>query len=337
MKRIVIFYFSGTGNAKQIAVWISKFAIKRNIECQLFNIARIDLNSMEPIAPETLIVFISPIHGFNYPRIVLKFITHFPKGENSIVLMNTRAGMKIGRFVTPGLTGVAFMLSSLILKIKGYRIKGQIPFDMPSNWISVHPALKEKAVKFIFKKNFERLEKHCDKIFSGKPNFHSYRDLTQDILIAPVSLLYYLAGRFAFAKSYYASTICNNCGICIKNCPVKSIKLINGRPFWTFKCESCMRCMNSCPKNAIETAHGLFVVTSFVSSAMTTFILYNITRFNVQPWYIRIVPFTIVLLVLLWLFYRIQHLLLKSRTIAKILALTSLTHYKFWGRYKFQQ
>ncbi len=334
VSKIAIFYFSGTGNAKKIADWISVFAVKKNIECQLFNIAKTDLKVIEPIAADTLIIFLSPIHGFNYPKMVLKFIKHFPKGKNSIVLMNTRAGMKICRFVTPGLTGVAFMLSSLILKIKGYKIKGQIPFDMPSNWISVHPAMKHKSVNFLFRRNHERLENHCSRIFSGKTDFQANRDIIQDVLIAPVSFLYYLAGRFIFAKSYYASIDCDNCGLCINNCPVKSIKLVYKRPYWTFNCESCMKCMNNCPKNAIETAHGLFLVLGLVGSALTTLIFNDLLGINLHPWYVRLIPSGIVFFVLLWLFYRIQQILLRIKVISKLIALTSLTHYKFWGRYK---
>ncbi len=334
VERIKIYYFSGTGNAKKIAEWISLFANRENIECQAINIAKVDLNSLKTLNPDVLIILISPIHGFNYPKIFLGFIRNFPEGKNSIILMNTRAGMKIGSFVTPGLTGTAFMISSLLLTFKGYRIKGQIPFDMPSNWLSVHPALKEESIKFLLKKNYERLEKHCSKIFYGKPDYHSNRDLIQDVLIAPVSILYYSAGRFMFAKSYYASSDCDNCGLCIKNCPVKSIKEVYGRPYWTFNCESCMKCMNSCPKNAIETAHGLFVIIGLTGSTITSFIFYTLLGSNVQDWYVRLALFTVVFFILLGMFYRIQQFLLKSKFISSLIVRTSLTHYKFWGRYK---
>lgn len=334
IKSVVIFYFSGTGNAKQIALWLKEFAVKKNIDCQSYNIARTDRISIDSVHPESLIVIISPVHGFNFPKITLDFIQHFPKGKNNVVLMNTRAGMKLGRFVTPGLTGIAFMLSTLLLKAKGYNIVGQIPFEMPSNWISIHPALTSNAVKFLHEKSYDRVEKHSDKIFSGVPDFLSYRDLVQDILISPVALGYYLAGRFAFSKSCYASGDCDNCGLCIKQCPVKAIKTVNDRPYWTFHCESCMRCMNSCPKNAIETAHGLFAVTSILGSAMTTILLNNLLKISVQSGFVRLTLFTIVFFALLGLFYKGQHLLLRSKLLAKLIVFTSLTHYKFWGRYK---
>lgn len=333
-KKIVIFYFSGTGNAKQIALWISEFADKKHIACQAFDISKTDVGKIKTIRSDTLIIIISPIHGFNYPKITLSFIVHLPKGKNNIVLMNTRAGMKIGRFVTPGLTGIAFLLSSVILKKKGYRIVGQIPFDMPSNWISVHPALKESTVKFLHEKNYNRVKNHFNKIFSGKSDFHAHKDLVQDILISPVSLAYYFAGKYLFAKSFYASINCDNCGLCVKQCPVKAIKTINNRPYWTHKCESCMKCMNTCPKKAIETAHGLIVTTSILTSITIAVLLNNTLKINMQSGIIRLIIFSFICFTFLWILYKIQHLLLRNRLIGKLISYTSFTHYKFWGRYK---
>jgi ferredoxin/flavodoxin len=333
-KRVVIFYFSGTGNAKRIALWLAEFAAKQEIDCQSFNIARLERSSIEDLDPDALIVIISPIHGFNFPKITLDFIRHFPKGKNNIVLMNTRAGMKIGSYITPGLTGIAFIFSSVILKLKGYKIVGQIPFDMPSNWISIHPSLNSNTVKYLHKENYSRVEKHANMLFSGKKDFHAYRDIIQDILIAPIALGYYLVGRFVFSKSYYASNDCDNCGLCVKQCPVKAIKLVNDRPYWTFNCESCMKCMNSCPKNAIETAHGLMVGTSIFSSVLLTYILYNMMKINIQSEFFRWILFNAVFFALLWILYRVQHILLRNRFISKWIAFTSLTHYSFWGRYK---
>lgn len=333
-KKTYIFYFSGTGNSKQIAKWVSEFAETKSIDCQLFDISKIDISQLEPLDSSAVIIIISPIHGFNYPKITLDFIRRFPLGNNKVVLMNTRAGMKIGSFVTPGLTGIAFILSSLLLKRKGYKIIGQIPFDMPSNWISLHPALRENAVKFIHQKNYYRAQKHAEKIFSGRNDFLAFRDLIQDILITPVALGYYLIGRFALAKTFYASNKCDNCDVCIKQCPVKAIKKINNRPYWTFNCESCMKCMNSCPKRAIETAHGLFAITIFLNSTLSSLALTWLLPENLFNDIMRFIIVNSVFLVFLWILYKAQHLLIKKKFSGKLILLTSLTYYKFWGRYK---
>jgi hypothetical protein len=68
-----------------------------NIESRLVNIARIDRLNIEKPDSGSLIVFVSPVHGFNYPPIMLHFIMRFPKGQNKVILMNTRAGMLIGK------------------------------------------------------------------------------------------------------------------------------------------------------------------------------------------------------------------------------------------------
>jgi Pyruvate/2-oxoacid:ferredoxin oxidoreductase delta subunit len=273
IKEVIIFYFSGTGNAKQIASWFAEFARKKGLDCTWVNMQTIDAKSIASYPSDTLLMFISPIHGFNYPKITLGFLSRFPKGNHRVVLMNTRAGMRIGRWVTPGLTGIAFLVSSLILKIKHYQIVGQIPFDMPSNWIFLHPALRDKTVKYLHKVNYARVEKHADKIFSGKSDFIAYRSLLLDVLISPIAVAYFLIGQFGLAKTLYASSACDHCGLCIKQCPRKAIKSLKGRPFWTFKCENCMKCINNCPKKAIEAGQAFLILTSILSSMGASFLL----------------------------------------------------------------
>ena len=334
IQKVIVFYFSGTGNAKRIALWFSEFATKKEFDCKVYDIAKCDIKNIFSFNENALILIVSPTHGFNFPKITIDFICNFPKCKNRVVLINTRAGMKIGKFITPGLTGIALMLSSFILKNKGYKIVGQIPFDMPSNWLSIHPSLNERTVKYLHQKNYTRVEKHSNKIFSGQCDFLAYRDLIQDILISPIALAYFLIGRFVLAKSFYASADCDSCGSCIKECPVKAIRMVNNHPFWSFKCESCMHCMNTCHKRAVETAHGLIVIVSILSSFGVTILLQSILQLEIESLFIRFIIGSVLFIVILWIMYYLQHLLMRYRIISKLVSLTSLTHFKFWGRYK---
>ncbi|OFX66930.1 MAG: hypothetical protein A2X12_09960 [Bacteroidetes bacterium GWE2_29_8] len=334
IKSIIIYYFSGTGNSKNVALWVSNVALKHNIPTQIINITNANRALVEPPASDALIVFASPVHGFNYPPIMLHFIMRFPKGKNNILLMNTRAGMLIGKFITPGLTGIAFYLSSIMLKLKGYSIVGMIPVDLPSNWISVHPGLNERTVKYLHEKNKEKVSSYMEKIIAGKTNFKSVREIIQDILISPIALLYYFIGRFAISKTYYASSDCNGCDICIKSCPVKGIIKLDNRPFWTFNCESCMKCMSNCPKKAIETGHGfVFGVIIFYSLIIGLFYRYFSSFFSIienETIIFFIKP--LVFLIFLGICYCIIHYLMRLRAIERFMVYTSLTKYKFWGR-----
>ena len=78
-QKLTIFYFSGTGNSKNVAQWISSVALKNNIESSIDNIAAIDRNFIIPVPIDSLIFFVSPVHGFNYTPVMLKFIARFPK------------------------------------------------------------------------------------------------------------------------------------------------------------------------------------------------------------------------------------------------------------------
>jgi ferredoxin len=337
ISRLAVYYFSGTGNSRNVSSWIAEVAARHNMEYTLTNIGSINRLVIVPPPPDALVIFISPVHGFNYPPVMLNFMSRFPKGRNNVVLMNTRAGMLIGKWITPGLTGIAFYFASLILLLKGYSIKGMVPVDMPSNWISIHPGLNDRTVRYLHMKNKERVMRHAEIILSGKRHFRAFREIIQDILISPVSLLYYFIGRFGFAKTFYASSDCNNCNICIKDCPVKAIIILNNRPFWTFKCESCMHCMGNCPKKAIQTAHG-FIIGLVVLNSFLTGVFYKLwSSFltNSENGFIRFIFEQLLFISLLVIGHRFIHYAMRYRIVERLMVYTSLTRYKFWGpRYK---
>jgi ferredoxin len=333
-KNLVIYCFSGTGNSENVARWILATAAEMNIAASMIHMATVDHVHMEPPPSDALIVFISPIHGFNYPPLVLGFIARFPKGKNKAVLMNTRAGMLIGKFITPGLTGAAFYFSALILWLKGYSIVGMRPVDLPSNWISVHPGLNERTVKFLHEKNKSRVEQFARKVLNGEKSFKALREIVQDLAVAPISLMYYFAGRFMIARTYYASRDCNGCDLCIRNCPAKAIIKVNDRPYWTFRCESCMRCMSYCPKKSIETGHGfvLAIILVYILVIPLFYSAFEKMFFRLESGLLQFIVETAIFLMLTAVLYRVMHYALRFKFFERFMVYTSLTRYKFWGR-----
>jgi Pyruvate/2-oxoacid:ferredoxin oxidoreductase delta subunit len=258
----------------------------------------------------------------------------FPKGRNKIVLMNTRAGMLIGKFITPGLTGIAFYLSWLILLLKGYSLKAILPVDMPSNWISVHPGLNDRTIKYLHERNKERVYRFARKVLQGKSCFKALLEV-YDILLAPIALGYFLVGRFFVAKTYYASHDCDDCGLCIKGCPVQAIIKVDNRLFWTLNCESCMKCMSNCPKKAIETGHGftaafIFIFSSFILAGFYRY--FNAHIYPIEHSLLKMVVESALYIAFLIIWYRLVHWLLRYKIPERIIVYTSLTKYKWWGR-----
>lgn len=333
--KLVVYYFSGTGNSENVAHWMGDVAKEKGMEISLINIGKTARRGIEPPEPDALVAFVSPIHGFNYPPVMLNLLTLFPKGRNKVLLLNTRAGMLIGKWITPGLTGIAFYFAAMILKLKGYSLQSMFPVDLPSNWISVHPGLNDRTVKYLHERNQEKVYRFARKVLSGGSDFRGVREIIQDTLIAPISVGYYFIGRFLFAKTYYASSDCDNCGVCYKSCPVKAIKLVDSRPFWTFNCESCMHCMSNCPKRAIETGHGYVIVVALLSSLVFSGLFYHYFKllfFDIEDSFLGFTLESALFIGILAIFYRLLHFALRFKIVERMIVYTSLTKYKFWGR-----
>ena len=339
---LLIYFFSGTGNSRHVAQWFGDAATERGITTEIIDIARSDRRHIPRPSHGTLVGLISPTHGFNYPPAMMYFIFRFPRSRgNRIFVMNTRAGMKLSKWFLPGLSGISLWLSAIVLLLKGYRITGMRSIDLPSNWISFHPGLKEKVVESIHARCKRITLAFANKILDGKTVLTAFRDIIQDLLISPISIGYFFVGRFILAKSFYANELCDKCDLCINNCPVKAILTVDNRPFWSYRCESCMRCMNNCPKRAIETAHGYITGIMFLLNMGILVWLWKYAG-EIIPlppdngwWQI---PFTIIRWILTFftmvISYRIYHYLLRIPFVRKLFYYTSFTRYKFWRRYK---
>ena len=341
-KQVIIYYFSGTGNAKNTAFWIADEAKIKGLDTDIINIDKVESKNISQPPENTLIGFIAPTHGFHFPEIMRKFIRYFPKVKNcSAFVVNTRAGLRTGKGFIPGLSGVLHYWSSIILRSKGFRVIGLQAVDLPSNWLSVHPALREKTIKLIYQHIEPKVRNFAIKITDGRKSYRALYDIIQDIIVAPIAILYILFGKYFFAKSFIASSDCDMCRLCETTCPVQAIKQVDNRMFWTIKCESCMKCMSNCPQKAIETAHGFIIIGSIILTSFSAFLINNILTFSpfvdwqlLENENIKTILNIILFFLLLFIAYRIMHWLMRFKLFERIFVLSSLTQYEFWGRYK---
>jgi ferredoxin len=342
VKTLIIYYFSGTGNARNVAHWIAGEAVSRNILVSVIDIAKTDRKHIPQPPPDAMIGFVSPTHGFNYPPASMYFIFRFPRSNhNSFFLVNTRAGLKLSKWFVPGLSGIALWLAAIAILLKGYRITGLRSIDLPSNWISFHPGVKEKVVESIYGRCKRISLAFASNILDGKKAYTAFRDIIQDILISPVAIGYFFIGRFMLAKTFYASMDCDRCDICVKNCPVKAILIIDKRPFWSYRCESCMRCMNDCPKRAIETAHAYIIgIMCLINMVIVTWFWKWVASWIILPYgngWIKVMVHAtgwVITFVSLVVSYRLYHYLLRAPLIREFFYCFSLTRFRFWRRYK---
>lgn len=322
-KNLQIYYFSGTGNALSAAKWIKEKGEESNIQTHIQSIEQNNKVVTEQKEGKSIIAFTYPTHGFAPPWIMLKFMWRFPRISNADVLfVNTKAGAKLWKFFIPGMTGLAQWFPIFMFWLKGYKVKGALPLDMPHSWISFFPPNPDSWNVKITARCKRIVGRMCDKVFSGKRYFR-YTVWTQmwfDILVSWITPLYIFCGRFFLAKTLFSSYKCNNCRICEKYCPVHAIEIRNNMPYWKYTCESCMRCANICPQRSIQSWVTrillLFYVLMSIGLAFTTL--------NYQ---ILIITASVLFFPLYWLFIKLMHV----RIFNIIFTYTSLTRY--WGRY----
>jgi len=71
--------------------------------------------------------------------------------------------------------------------------------------------------------------------------------------------------KMIYSKTFSADKNCDNCGICIKKCPVDNISEDKkGKLKWDSKCMLCASCELCCPKDAIHSALDWIIFAPFM-------------------------------------------------------------------------
>lgn len=224
----MIFYFSGTGNSKWIALNLAR----------IINDQAYDITSVEEIPNlegDERIGFVFPIYAWGIPEIMLKFITRLPKLESFIYAVSTCGNE----------TGLAYKkLTKLVNLASFYSVK------MPNNYIIGANLESSSIIKNKIAKAKNEIELIAKEICSKKPTFRFHKG---KMAFLKTKILNYGFNNFArTTKKFYVNSNCNTCGICVNNCPAGAIKMQAKQPIWSGQCFMCTKCLNSCPQKAIQ-------------------------------------------------------------------------------------
>jgi ferredoxin len=263
-EKLAIHVLSGTGNTRRCASWIAEAAVERG--------RAVTLAPMEagPPEPDTPLVVAMPTHGFTVPWAMIKWLAQLPpaRGAPAWVLC-TRAGVKVGPFHPPGASSSAPFLAALLLTLRGYRVRGAMSVNMPSNWMTAHPPQREPTTQAIVDRSRPIVQRFAQRLLDGKRHWLSLNLLYEAVLglcLAPVSAIYLPMGRIFLGKLFMANPRCTGCGLCAQACPVGALEMKRDRPYWTWHCESCMRCIAFCPHSAIDCSHLWALLATVVTS-----------------------------------------------------------------------
>ena len=242
--RAVFFVFSGTGNTRKVSEVLAEKWRERGNEADIFPI---QAGAEYPDPKDYDVVVVGyPVHAFNAPAAVLKFLKKLPAGGDR---SNPKPAYLLRTSGEPlKLNNASGISPKRILKRRGYRVLGEFRYVMPYNIIFRHSdgmaARMWQDANVLLEENAGTMSEGGGTVYKNGP----YRRLVSFVLRIEHTAMPIIGRTFKAKKK-----LCAGCGICEKVCPQGNIKMVNGRPKFKGKCVGCMGCAFSCPKDAIRT------------------------------------------------------------------------------------
>ncbi len=250
MKKILICYFSGTGNTKKVVQKAYDSFEEMGCDVTLYNIDdgfyKDDLNQFDCLG------IAYPIHAFNAPSNVIKFVKNLNKLNKDKKDKKDKKSSKKPLFIikTSGeplaLNNISSVKIKSILKKKGFVLNNEYHYCMPYNIIFRH---SDNMAYKMWKSAENVLPIDCKEIIEGKKSKLKYFPCGR--LLAWIFRIEHWGGRVN-GKHYKVNDKCISCQLCVKRCPTQNITIEDGEFKFGKNCLMCMRCSFHCPKNSIK-------------------------------------------------------------------------------------
>ncbi|HEX3029667.1 MAG TPA: EFR1 family ferrodoxin, partial [Clostridia bacterium] len=243
MKRLGLFYFSGTGNTRLVAGHIGEEFREMGWEVTEVNMESVTMKSELPNLEEFDLIGIgAQVIGYTLPRRASKFVKLLPRSQK---------GTPVFIFRTCG--GVAetnYTASHSLMKMlgkKNYSVFYERLFSIGSNWIF---KFDDDIMRRLYEATQRKIKLMCREVTEGRRRFYETSlglRLKKKLISGQSQLFFQLMG-----KNMQVTQNCSKCGLCAKNCPEKNIKIVNGRVKFKSNCSACLRCVYQCPNKAIR-------------------------------------------------------------------------------------
>lgn len=232
MKRGTIYYFSGTGN--------SYYTAKLLGEKLFLSVESMDLKNI-PKGEQRYVGFVFPVYAFGPPNIVKKFISKLEGVEADYVFVIPTYG---------GMAGPTIKITEELLKKSRMEMKYARKIKFPDNYILSFKVPETSKQMEILDRAHKKINFISKEILKGVGIIEKEKF---PVNLIPEQIHFWSSHRFRkMGKNLKADSKCTLCGLCVKNCPVNNIKIIDGKVVFGVSCELCLRCVHSCPAEAIN-------------------------------------------------------------------------------------
>lgn len=242
----MIFYFSGTGNTR----WAAETLAQTTNERLFFIPEELHTPCEYALAEGERIGFCFPVHGWQPPRIVRRFVERLTLHPSSSARHYAYALCTCGDSI-----GQAMDMLHRQLEQKDIQLASTLSLVMPESYVCLpfmYTDTPQREREKITAADAE-LNAFCDVVLQRR---QGYNHLVRGA--APWMMSHVIGGYFNNRmvhdrKFTVDADVCTHCGLCAKVCPVGDIDF-GGTPQWKHddSCTSCLSCYHHCPVHAIN-------------------------------------------------------------------------------------
>ncbi len=235
---ISIYYFSGTGNTEKVALTFYKHLRKEVSVCSVYRMEDHIHGNKRPVLQNSVVGLLFPVYFHSIPRLVEDFIQNASFAPYTKVFL-----IAVSSNISYADRTSLFRAAHLVRKKQSDIYFHEI-VPMPRNIQVKQPAAVSAKLHNIAVKRTPEITKEIIHLNRKHLSFSVFHFLL-DLLSSKKTF-----GK-RFGKNLTVSSKCIKCGLCIRNCPTKNIRMDIGIKFG-YNCTMCMRCIYYCPVNAIR-------------------------------------------------------------------------------------
>lgn len=249
--KILILYFSGTGNTEFIAQYIEKHLNSDISEIELFPL---ELFKKDTISKYDILIFGFPVYGFDIPVFIQEYLKDIPTTRTkSVFIFCTKAFS----------SGISITHAAQIFKKAGYNTLGYADVTLPGSDGLAFLKKDSKMVCKISNRDFSKIEaadiiiNRINKVLNTSEDSdlkQFYLNINSNIFVSFYSAILkkvFMLLEDWLKKKFWANDNCIKCKKCEKICPSKNIE-VNKKVSFGNNCYLCMRCLHQCPVEAIQ-------------------------------------------------------------------------------------
>lgn len=228
-----IYYFSGTGNSLWTAQQIAK---------ELSGARIVPMTAPVDGGDAGVLGFVFPVHMWGLPRRVIEFVDNLKIDPSTYCFAVAVNAGQVSRTLVQLRNRLARRGLSLSLGRSVVLPSNYIPWGGPGSDESIREKIRsaQTTIREVVRAVRDRETAAMDQ-----------GPLWQRILFTAIYRMSF-SHVSTMDRKFFSEDSCTGCGVCVKICPAKNIRLADGRPVWGGHCEQCLACLQWCPEQAIQ-------------------------------------------------------------------------------------